>query len=206
MEYIKLPLGNGQMNGYIIFDKDSKEAAIIDPGYDFKIINKNILDLDLTPKYILLTHSHGDHIGAVEELKDNYKNLKLGINVNEVEMLYRADLNLSSMIQPREISLESDFTFIDGEIIKLGEDEIKVLHIPGHSPGGSGFLIDGHVFVGDSLFKMSIGRTDFYMGDLQVLLTSIKTKLFILDGETIVHPGHGPDTSIAFEIERNPFF
>lgn len=205
MEYIKMPLGNEQMNGYIVYDTKTKEGAIIDPGYDFGYIKNVISENNIIPKYILLTHSHGDHIGAIKELKQEYKDILLGINVEEIEMLYDPKLNLSGMLQPEEISLESDFTFIDGEVIKIGDDDILVLHTPGHSPGGSCFVADKNVFVGDTIFKMGIGRYDFYKGDLEILLNSIKTKLLTLDEDVVLHPGHGPETTVGFEIERNPY-
>lgn len=205
MEFIKLPLGFGQMNSYLLFNED-KEGIIIDPGFDFDVIKRNIDRRNLKPKYILLTHSHGDHIGAVEELMKVYPDLKLGIHEDEVDMLKDGSLNLSKMIQGRKISLTPDFTFSDGDSIKFGDETIKVIHTPGHSPGGSCFLIGKDLFCGDTLFKESIGRSDFYMGDLSTLLKSISEKLFVLDDDVNVYTGHGPDTTIGHEKRRNPFF
>lgn len=205
MEFKKLELGFGQMNCYILYDKETKETAIIDPGYDFNKIEQFINENNLKPKYILLTHSHGDHIGAVSELKDEFNDLKLGIHEDEAEMLANPKLNLSEMIQPQAISLTPDFTFKDNDILNLGKEKIKVIHIPGHSPGGSGFKIKDNIFVGDTIFNLSIGRTDFYLGDHNLLIRSITEKIFTEDKNTTLHPGHGPETTVGFEKERNPF-
>lgn len=205
MKFIKLQLGYGQMNCYILYDEITKETAIIDPGYDFEIINDFIKENELTPKYILLTHSHGDHIGAVSQLKDKYQDLKLGIHEMEVKMLFNPELNLSNMIQPKAISLKPDFTFKDKDTIFLGDEKIDIIHTPGHSPGGSCFKIKDNIFVGDTIFNMSIGRTDFYMGDHTVLINSILNKILTEDKNTVLHPGHGPETKVGFELERNPY-
>lgn len=204
MDFIRLALGFGQMNCYLLFN-ENKEGIVIDPGYDFEIIDREIEKRNLDLKYILLTHSHGDHIGAVEELKEKYPKAKLGIHEAEVDMLKNPTLNLSSMLQGRDIMLEPDFIFKDGDVIKFGNEEIKIIHTPGHSPGGSCFYIDGILFCGDTLFKESIGRSDFYMGDLRTLLSSIQNRIFTLDDETMIYPGHGPETSVGYEKKRNPF-
>lgn len=205
MKFEKLELGFAQMNCYVLFDEASKDAIIIDPGYDFKIIDKFIVDYELLPKLILLTHSHGDHIGAVEELKKKYNNLQLGVNENEVEMLKNPELNLSTMIQRNPVSLDPDFTFINEDEFLLGDEKIQVIHTPGHSPGGSCFHIGDILFSGDTLFKQSVGRSDLYMGDTNQLVKSIKNKLFRLKDSTLVYPGHGRETTIGDEKERNPY-
>lgn len=205
MEFEKLELGFAQMNCYILFDNESKEAVIIDPGFDFHIIDKFIVERQLEPVYILLTHSHGDHIGAVEELKKKYKDLKLGIHKDEVEMLKNPELNLSKVLQREPISLEPDFTFKSGDVFEVGSFKIEVIHTPGHSPGGSCFLVGDIIFVGDTLFKQSVGRSDLYLGSSDQLIKSIKTKLMRLPDDMVAYPGHGRETTIVFERERNPF-
>ena len=205
MEFKKLELGFGQMNSYILWDEKTKEGAIIDPGYDFYLIDKALEEENIVPKFILLTHSHGDHIGAIKELKDKYKDLKVYIHKDEEQMIMDPVLNLSRLTQMEPVSVEADETFEDGKVFTLGETEIKAIHTPGHSPGGTCYLVGNTLFSGDTLFRLSVGRSDFYLGDQDQLINSIKTKLLTLPDEVEVYPGHGPATTIGQERERNPF-
>lgn len=205
MEFKKLELGFGQMNSYILWDEKTKEGAIIDPGYDFYLIEKTLEEENIVPKFILLTHSHGDHIGAIKELKDKYKDLKVYVHKDEEQMIMDPVLNLSRLTQMEPVSVKADETFEDGKVFTLGDIEIKSIHTPGHSPGGTCYLVGNTLFSGDTLFKLSVGRSDFYLGDQDQLINSIKTKLLTLDDEIVVYPGHGPETTIGQERERNPF-
>ncbi|WP_054251692.1 MBL fold metallo-hydrolase [Neofamilia massiliensis] len=205
MEFKKLELGFGQMNSYILWDEKTKEGAIIDPGYDFYLIEKALEEENIVPKFILLTHSHGDHIGAIKELKDKYKDLKVYVHKDEEQMIMDPVLNLSRLTQMEPVSVKADETFEDGKVFTLGDIEIKAIHTPGHSPGGTCYLVGNTLFSGDTLFKLSVGRSDFYLGDQDQLINSIKTKLLTLDDDIVVYPGHGPETTIGQERERNPF-
>lgn len=205
MEFKKLELGFGQMNSYILWDEKTKEGAIIDPGYDFYLIEKALEEDGIEPKFILLTHSHGDHIGAIKELKDKYGDLKVYIHKDEEQMLMDPVLNLSKLTQMEPVSLQADETFEDGKVFNLGNTEIKAIHTPGHSPGGTCYLVGKTLFSGDTLFKLSVGRSDFYLGDQDQLINSIRTKLLTLPDDIEVYPGHGPATSIGQERQRNPF-
>lgn len=205
MEFKKLELGFGQMNSYILWDEKTKEGAIIDPGYDFYLIEKALEEENIVPKFILLTHSHGDHIGAIKELKDKYKDLKVYVHKDEEQMIMDPVLNLSRLTQMEPVSVKADETFEDGKVFTLGDIEIKSIHTPGHSPGGTCYLVGNTLFSGDTLFKLSVGRSDFYLGDQDQLINSIKTKLLTLDDDIAVYPGHGPETTIGQERERNPF-
>lgn len=205
MNYIKVQINNGEMNCYLVFNENTKETGIIDPGNEYEKILKIIEENNLIPKYILLTHSHGDHIGSIGKLKNKYPNLKLGVHKDEVHMLADPELNLSGYILREPVSFNADFTFEDGDSIFLGDEEIKIIHVPGHSPGGSCFLVDGMIFVGDVLFKRSIGRSDLYGGDGRLLIKSIEERLMIFPDEYLVFPGHGPSTTIGEERQRNPF-
>lgn len=205
MEFKKLELGFGQMNSYILWDQETKEGVIIDPGYDFYLIEKALEEDGIEPKFILLTHSHGDHIGAIKELKDKYANLKVYIHKDEEQMLMDPVLNLSKLTQMESVSVQADETFEDGKVFTLGDIEIKAIHTPGHSPGGTCYLVGKTLFSGDTLFKLSVGRSDFYLGDQDQLINSIRTKLLSLADDIEVYPGHGPATSIGQERQRNPF-
>ena len=205
MEFKKLELGFGQMNSYILWDEKTKEGAIIDPGYDFYLIDKALEEENIVPKFILLTHSHGDHIGAIKELKDKYGDLKVYIHKDEEQMIMDPVLNLSRLTQMEPVSVKADETFEDGKVFILGDTEIKAIHTPGHSPGGTCYLVGNTLFSGDTLFKLSVGRSDFYLGDQDQLINSIKVKLLTLADDIVVYPGHGPATTIGQERERNPF-
>jgi len=204
MKIIKLAIGSFQTNCYLVGDEETKAAFIIDPAGDFEQI-KNLIDTkkyDL--KYIILTHGHGDHIGAVKALKEAYNSV-LYIHEEDAEMLRDHQLNLTYRMGEK-IEMEADETFRDGDTLMLGNLELKFIHTPGHSKGSSCVLVKDALFSGDTLFLNSIGRTDLYGGDRREIIESIKNKLLILPEETKVYPGHGPGTSIKNELKKNPFF
>lgn len=205
MEYIKLATGHMGANCYILYDESSKEAAVIDPGEEAEKLIEIIENGDLTVKYILLTHGHGDHIGAVEELKEKYQDIVLVSHKNELELLENADHNLSKMVFGKAIEISPDKLVEDGDKLELSEKEIVIIHTPGHSPGGVCFLVGNLLFTGDTLFQGSIGRSDFYKGNQLELLKSIRSKIMTLDNDIIVLPGHGPNSTIGKEKIGNPF-
>lgn len=204
MEIITIQIASVGVNSYLIYDRDIKEALIIDPGDDYDHIANTIDDHGLDLKYILLTHSHGDHIGACQELMDN-TGTQLAIHKDELDMIKDPNLNLSNLILQEDISLEPDILLEDKDQIKINDLTVDVIHTPGHSPGGLSFKIDNNIFVGDALFKGSIGRTDLYKGDYQTLISSIISKILVYDDDTTIYPGHGPRTSIGYEKKTNPF-
>lgn len=193
------------MNTYLVYDEVTKETAIIDPGDEYPAILKYITSNELVPKYILLTHSHGDHIGSIGKLQEDYPKLKLAIHKDEEHMLSNAQLNLSGFILKEPVEFEADFTFEDGDKFFLGKDYLEVIHVPGHSPGGACFKVDDIIFVGDVVFRGSIGRSDFYGGDGALLIRSIKERLMTFPDEYKLYPGHGPETTVGRERQRNPF-
>jgi len=204
MKIIKIAIGSYQTNCYLVADEKSKAAFIIDPAGDLEQI-KNLIDTkayDL--KYMILTHGHGDHIGAVEGLKKAYDPVLL-IHEEDAEMLRDNQLNLTFRMGEK-IEIEADRTFRDGENLMVGDLELKFIHTPGHSKGSACVLVNDTLFSGDTLFFNSIGRTDLYGGDRRAIIESIKNKLLILPEETKVYPGHGQATSIKNELKKNPFF
>lgn len=204
MKIIRIPIGAYQTNCYLVSDEATNAAFIIDPAGDLEQI-KNIVDekaYDL--KYIILTHGHGDHIGAVKGLKEAYDAVLL-IHEEDAEMLRDHQLNLTFRMGEK-IELEADQTFRDNEKLMVGDLELKFLHTPGHTKGSSCVLVNDTLFSGDTLFLNSIGRTDLYGGDRRQIIESIKNKLLVLPEETKVYPGHGQSTSIKNELKKNPFF
>lgn len=192
-------------NCYLFYCAESKRAAVIDPGADGKRIYRWVLEKGLKVDYILITHGHVDHIGAVDELRELLGDVLVGIHADDAEMLTDERKNLSSYVG-RGFSLKkADFLLQDGQELMIGKERIKVISTPGHSPGGACFLCAEGLFSGDTLFAGSIGRTDFPGGSMNQLLDAVKKKLLILPEDTRVFPGHGEETTIGEEKRDNPF-
>ena len=192
-------------NCYLYACMESKKAVIIDPGADGKRIYRWVLEKGLKVDYILLTHGHVDHIGAVDELRELLGEVSVGIHAGDAGMLTDGKQNLSSYFGPGLVLKKADFLLQDGQELAIGKEVLKVISTPGHSPGGVCFLCSEGLFSGDTLFAGSIGRTDFPGGSMDQLLDGVKKKLLILPEETRVFPGHGEETSIGEEKRDNPF-
>ena len=197
-------------NTYIVFN-ENKNAFIIDPG-DFSevennILNQFIVDNELKVQNILLTHAHIDHVLGLQKAFDKYK-VPILMHEMEKEILDRNPMDANRFgffFKP----FEGEISYLnENEIISVDEDDFKILHVPGHSPGHIAFYSEAQKFIisGDVLFEGSIGRTDLYKGDAQELLKSIREKLFVLEDETKVYNGHGNPTTVGFEKSYNPFF
>lgn len=204
MEVIKKSLGQMGTNCYVVWDENTLEAAVVDPGFEDQQIGDIINDNKLKVKYILLTHGHFDHLGGVNQIKQ-LTGAKVLIHENDADCLVDSKRNLSALAGIDMVLAPADGYLNENETITLGEIVIRIIHTPGHSKGGVCFLADGQLIAGDTLFNTSIGRTDFADGDLSELLNAIEMKLFILDDATIVLPGHGGNTTIGYEKMHNPF-
>ena len=204
MILIRLVVGPLQVNCFILADEKTKEAVVIDPGDDAQEILKIIKDKDLKVKYIVNTHGHFDHIGANKALKDA-TGAELLIHEGDAPMMASATMQARSFGMNTISSPRADRYVKHGDMIKAGEVSLKVMHTPGHSPGGISLLEQGMVFSGDTLFAGSIGRADLPGGELTTLLRSIKTNLMTLPDETRVYCGHGPASTIGEERNENPF-
>lgn len=205
MKFKRLPLGIYQANCYIVNDENTKETAVIDPGGDFPEIRSYLETNGLTVKYIIMTHGHGDHIGALRELRD-YSGAIICIHTEDNEMLKSSRMNFSVEMGYQPVEITADKLLEDGDILELGGTELKIIHTPGHSRGSICVYCEDSLFSGDTLFACSIGRTDLVGGSYDEIITSIKDKLFILPEDTEVYPGHGPSSTIQIEKKRNPFF
>ena len=199
-----LSLGPMQVNCYILAKEESGQAIIIDPGAEVNKINKVLNKYSLTPAFIVNTHGHYDHIGCDDKFK-----VPIYIHSRDAKLLKDPRLNLSGLMSlPYQVDSEI-IGMEDNQIIELEEIQLKVLHVPGHTPGGIALVLlkpEGKiVFTGDSLFCSGIGRTDFPGADESLLLKSIQEKLLTLPDETICYPGHGPSTTIGEEKKNNPF-
>ncbi len=200
----KLPVGNFLTNCYIIADDETREAAIIDPADDFQRLKSFIEENALKVKYILLTHAHGDHILALPEMKA-YTHAPIGLHQADEDMLQNPGLNMSGMFVKKPVEAKADFYLEDGMELTLGNTKLKIIHTPGHTKGSICILSKGELVSGDTLFARGIGRTDLYGGSYDSIVDSIRTKLFILDDDTRVHPGHDASSTIKVEREQNPF-
>ena len=204
MLFEALEVGVYGANCYIAGSEETMEAAIIDPGADFNKIDSKLKELGLTPKIIILTHYHGDHIGAVKELTDKY-GLKVYIHKDDAEALGDGSMNLTKSMLGKGISIKADVELSDGDEISLGELNFKIIHTPGHTRGGISIKVGNIMMTGDTLFRSSIGRTDFPGGSFEEIINSIKDKIFTYDDDTLIYPGHMSPTSIKAEKKFNPF-
>ncbi|MGE5626482.1 MAG: MBL fold metallo-hydrolase [Solirubrobacterales bacterium] len=198
MKVKRIPAGIYAANCYIVMDEDTKETAVIDPGGDADDIKKVIEEMGCKVKYILLTHGHMDHTGGVDELAKTY-NVPLALSEKDEKMTFQDKRLFGGLNKKAEINTTEVRVFM------LGTHEIKVIETPGHTPGGVCFLIEDMLFTGDTLFAGSIGRTDLAGGDFDTLISCIKVKLMSLKDDTIVFPGHGPESTIKREKQHNPF-
>lgn len=199
----KLELGPFAANCYIVGSESTKEGMIIDPGMLAEEILKHVDDLGLKIKAIVLTHAHMDHTGALAEVKEA-TGAEVAMHADEATLL-RGGNPMMRMPGSSKEPPAPDRLLKEGDVIDIGDLHFRVLHTPGHSPGGICLLGDEIVFTGDTLFQFSIGRTDFPGGSHEGLVQNIKDKLMILPDNTTVCPGHGPDTTIGVERRVNPF-
>ncbi|OFO59235.1 MBL fold hydrolase [Peptoniphilus sp. HMSC075B08] len=204
MEYkiIKLVVGQLQENCFILFDED-KNAFVVDPGGSSENIIEAIEKNSLSIKYILLTHGHFDHVGAVAALVKKYK-----------APVYLSKEDRAFLESPKEVrasafgmqieAAEVDVFVKEGDEISFSEGNIKVIETPGHTLGSVCYLFENYLFAGDTLFNGSIGRTDFPESDHSLMVESLK-KLKKLDDEIYVLSGHGPESQISYEKMTNPY-
>jgi len=199
----KLVVGPFAANCYIIGSELTKEGMIIDPGDEAREILKSVRDEQLDIKFIVLTHGHIDHVGAVKEVKEA-TGAEVCVHTDDAKSISGQEgMLVSGLSYPAPPS--PDRLLKGGDSIDLGDLHFGVLHTPGHTPGGICLLGNGVLFTGDTLFNCGIGRTDLPGGSYSQLMNSLHTKLMILPDSTIVYPGHGPETTIGAERGGNPY-
>ena len=206
MRITNLPSGALQANTYLAVDEKTNEGFIVDPGGYNKVLTKEVRDNDVNIKYIILTHGHSDHICGVNEHKAEFPDAKIVAYKDEEAMLENPNLNQSPGFGV-PYSTKADILVSDGDELKVGDVTLKFIHTPGHTEGGMCIYVKEAkaLFSGDTLFRQSIGRTDFPGGSYKEIMDSIRKKLFLLPDDTNVFPGQMGTTSIGFEKENNPF-
>ncbi|MEO0087280.1 MAG: MBL fold metallo-hydrolase [candidate division WOR-3 bacterium] len=201
-EIIRLPVGEVLTNTYIV--KSKEEILVIDPAFESERIIKEIKKLKGKVKYIINTHGHIDHISSNNELLKEF-NCQLLIHELDSELLGSPEKNLSLLFGYSYVSQKADLLLKDGDIIKIGELEFKIIHTPGHTEGSISLYNDKFVFTGDTLFFDSIGRTDFPGGNEKKIFESLKKLSQIIKDDQIVYPGHG-EFDYFYKIKKvNPF-
>ncbi len=198
----KLVVGPYASNCYIVGSESTKEGMIIDPGANAAEILRTVEKLGFKIILIVLTHRHPDHVGAAAQVKEATK-AEMACHAECAKYLPQSPSYLYE--KPYEGAPKAERILNDGDTITIGVIHFKVLYTPGHTPCGISLAGEGHVFTGDTLFNYGIGRYDLIDGDYNVLIKGIKTKLLTLPPETVVHPGHGPDSTIATEKRANTF-
>jgi glyoxylase-like metal-dependent hydrolase (beta-lactamase superfamily II) len=207
MIFNQYEVGHFSVFCYLVGDEESKEALFIDPADDTDMLISEARSRGLTIKYIVNTHAHVDHImGNAEMVKKT--GAKIIIHEKDAPLLVRQPPDLLAMFRAKP-SPPADILVKDGDLIQVGKIGVKVLHTPGHSPGGMSLYVKGMVFTGDTLFVGSVGRTDFPGCSWEVMEASIREKLYALPGDTLVYPGHNygstPSSTIQSERRHNPF-
>jgi hydroxyacylglutathione hydrolase len=205
----QIPLGDFEVFTYIVACPETKEAAVIDPAGEDQKIFSLIKEEGFRVKYILNTHGHADHVLANQELKKAFL---------APTCMHELDIQFFSQKEVRDLSAAelglqapdpADRALKDGDVLKVGTLEIRVIHTPGHTPGSVCYLVDGNLFTGDTLFVGSAGRTDLVGGSLDMLVDSIEEKILPLPKETVIWPGHdygdSPTSTIAREMKENVY-
>jgi glyoxylase-like metal-dependent hydrolase (beta-lactamase superfamily II) len=196
--------GPFMVNSYLVINESNNKGIMIDPGADIGFLIKKIQDEAIILDAIVCTHGHIDHIGGVSILKEKF-NALIYINEFEEDIVSSAPLQARMFGVPNPGVISIDRNLPSSGMIELAGLQFALFHTPGHSPGSISLLHNDMLFSGDTLFNMSIGRTDLPGGDYEKIITSIQKHLFTLPEETRVLCGHGPETSIGIEKRFNPF-
>lgn len=199
----KFVVGDMGNNNYLLIDNG--EAVLIDCTALIPELDSVLKEYNAELKYILLTHSHFDHIGGVVATLKTHNDTKVAIHIDDKENLETTNEFMSKYGLPQIDVPKADIFLKEGDIIKFGNTELKVVHLPGHTAGGVGYVTDKAIFSGDTIFLSSVGRTDLPTGDFEALKNSIHNKIFTLDDDTIIYTGHGAQTSVGNEKKYNSF-
>lgn len=208
MRIERIVVGPLETNCYLLTDDSSEElpTAVIDPGAEPERIEEEIRRRKLTPVLILNTHGHGDHTMGVAHLRKAF-DAKYFVHEADAALEDDHDDDLAELLRSFAGAMppKPDGYLSDGEELRLGSLRIRVIHTPGHTPGGVCFLADDALFTGDTLFAGGVGRTDLPGGSTETLMRSIQERILTLEGDLRVFPGHGLDSTLAVERATNPW-
>ncbi|PKF61533.1 MBL fold metallo-hydrolase [Psychromonas sp. psych-6C06] len=207
MKIIVIPVTPYEQNCSLIICEATKKAAVVDPGGNIERILAMVKKHDVSVDKVLLTHGHLDHVGGTEAIAKQLDVPIIGPEKEDDFWLSQLEAQSQRFGFPLHTSFSPTTWLKEGEVVEVGNIKLKVLHIPGHTPGHIALLDEQskQVIVGDILFNGGIGRSDFPRGDQFQLVSGIKNKLLTLDPDTLVYPGHGPTTTIGREKMSNPF-
>lgn len=209
MQIVRMEVGALATNAYLLKDDASADGAVIDPGAEGDRIARRCADMGLAPLYIINTHAHPDHIGGNAALKDAFPAAQICVSRLSAMHLVDSDTRLSFPIGDVRPSPSPNMVLKAGDELGFGAGLLRVLATPGHMPGSICLLAPGetpqHLFCGDLVFRDSVGRTDLPGGDLALLKASIRDSVLALPDETVLHPGHGPETTVGHERRHNPY-
>ena len=206
MKIEKYVVGIIGTNCYLVINEETKEAVLIDPGaYPLKIRNA-VKEAELKIKAVLLTHAHFDHIMGLDDVRKEFQ-VPVYVEEEDMNMMTDSRWNLSVNYVNGGYQYKDATPVKDGQILEIAGMQFKVIHTPGHTPGGCCYYMEkeGVLFSGDTLFQASVGRSDFPGGSASELVRSVKEKLLALPDETHVYPGHMDETTIGYERRHNPF-
>lgn len=204
LQIIRITVGPLMTNCYLVVEPESKEALVIDPGDEAGRILARLEQTGARAKAIVLTHTHGDHIGAAGAVAEG-TGAPILVHREESDWLTDANLNLSALLRMPVVAPPADRFLNEGDELQVGGETLKVFHTPGHSPGGLSLYREGALFGGDLIFYESVGRTDLPGGDLPTLESMIAQKVLALPDDTQIYPGHGDTTTVGHERLYNPF-
>jgi glyoxylase-like metal-dependent hydrolase (beta-lactamase superfamily II) len=204
IEVVGVVVGLFQENTFLVREAGGAGAILVDPGDEAARIARMVAANGWEPQAIVNTHAHLDHVGAVQDLKERY-GIPFFLHEADAELLAAVPDHARFFGVPVPRVPTVDRYLQEGETLRFGKLAVHVIHTPGHTPGGVSLHVGGRLFAGDTLFFDSIGRTDLPGGDHETLLRSIRERLLALPDETIVHSGHGPDTTIGRERRSNPY-
>ena len=195
------PLGQLGANFYLVSDEVTGETMAIDPGAEADVAIELTKQSGGTLKYIVLTHAHIDHIGALDAMKNEFS-VPVVIGKEEAISLNDNSMNLCCAFGAKSPSTHADILVSDGDTLMLGHNRVEFIHTPGHTKGGICILCNNMLISGDTIFRMSVGRTDFPGGSFAQLQSSIKNKIYTLQPDTVIYPGHGESTTVEYEMKH----
>lgn len=206
MKIETIVVGPLEVNCYLVWDEESMKGVVIDPGAEGERIVERIQELGISLTHIVDTHCHVDHIGANASVKEAFPDAVICVPEKDMPLFKSPHNPMLVMLCRAEPSPDPDLLLKEHDTIEVGAEKLEVMETPGHTVGSISLYSPGVVFVGDTLFAGSVGRTDLPFSDHDALFVSVRRKIFTLPDETEVYPGHGPVTTVGREKRFNPFF